>query len=183
MRHALGAILLLVVGSAQAAVIDFQSLESPTSMTAISTYTEDGYTFDPNGGTFAVWGTSDGNYAGSTALIHDDDLGITTLTGPGAFNLTSVDLSEAFAVGGVVSVTFERDGGHSQVFNLDGTFGFETFFFDAGFNGTSSLSWSQEADFYQLDNLAVNAVPIPAAVWLFGSALGALGWVFRRKTV
>ena len=34
---------------------------------------------------------------------------------------------------------------------------------------------------YELDNVVVNAVPIPAAVWLFGSALAALGWL-RRKT-
>jgi len=29
----------------------------------------------------------------------------------------------------------------------------------------------------------VSSVPIPAAVWLFGSALGGLGWMRRRKTV
>jgi hypothetical protein len=28
----------------------------------------------------------------------------------------------------------------------------------------------------------VSAVPIPAAVWLFGSALAGLGWMRRRKT-
>ena len=33
-----------------------------------------------------------------------------------------------------------------------------------------------------LDNVAVNVVPIPAAAWLFGSALLGLGW-FRRKQV
>ena len=27
----------------------------------------------------------------------------------------------------------------------------------------------------------LTAVPVPAAVWLFGSALGALGWLSRRK--
>jgi hypothetical protein len=27
-----------------------------------------------------------------------------------------------------------------------------------------------------------NAVPVPAAVWLFGSALGLLGWIRRRTT-
>jgi hypothetical protein len=32
-----------------------------------------------------------------------------------------------------------------------------------------------------LDNIAVNTVPIPAAAWLFGSALAGLGWMRRRK--
>jgi hypothetical protein len=29
----------------------------------------------------------------------------------------------------------------------------------------------------------ISAVPVPAAVWLFGSALAGLGWLRRRKTV
>ena len=32
----------------------------------------------------------------------------------------------------------------------------------------------------EIDNVNVSAVPIPAAVWLFGSALAGLGWL-RRK--
>jgi hypothetical protein len=31
-----------------------------------------------------------------------------------------------------------------------------------------------------IDNVNANVVPIPAAVWLFGSGLGLLGW-FRRR--
>jgi hypothetical protein len=27
---------------------------------------------------------------------------------------------------------------------------------------------------------SVNVIPVPAAVWLFGSALGMLGWMRRR---
>ncbi len=35
-----------------------------------------------------------------------------------------------------------------------------------------------------VDNIVVGAaVPVPAAVWLFGSALVGLGWVRRKHTV
>ena len=33
-----------------------------------------------------------------------------------------------------------------------------------------------------LDDITVNAVPIPAAFWLFGSALAGLGWLRRKQT-
>jgi hypothetical protein len=35
----------------------------------------------------------------------------------------------------------------------------------------------------EVDNIVVTAVPIPAAVWLFGSALAGLGWLRRKQTV
>lgn len=33
-----------------------------------------------------------------------------------------------------------------------------------------------------VDNVNANVVPIPAAVWLFGSALAGLGWLKRKQT-
>jgi len=33
------------------------------------------------------------------------------------------------------------------------------------------------------DNIVVNTVPIPAAAWLFGSALAGLGWLRRKPKV
>jgi len=36
---------------------------------------------------------------------------------------------------------------------------------------------------FVVDNLTINAVPVPAAVWLFGSALAAFGWMRRKKAV
>jgi hypothetical protein len=51
-----------------------------------------------------------------------------------------------------------------------------------------TLSIDGTAHNYSLQNLTssavlVSTVPIPAAVWLFGSALAGLGWMRRRKTV
>lgn len=34
----------------------------------------------------------------------------------------------------------------------------------------------------QIDNVVVSAVPVPAAVWLLGSALLSLGWLRRKQT-
>ncbi|MGI9344608.1 MAG: VPLPA-CTERM sorting domain-containing protein [Gammaproteobacteria bacterium] len=33
-----------------------------------------------------------------------------------------------------------------------------------------------------IDTITTSTVPVPAAVWLFGSALGLLGWARRRRT-
>jgi hypothetical protein len=34
---------------------------------------------------------------------------------------------------------------------------------------------------FMANGIAVTTVPVPAAVWLFGSSLGLLGWVRRRS--
>jgi hypothetical protein len=57
--------------------------------------------------------------------------------------------------------------------------GFETYEFTAGINigafgGDTKSLYSTDTD------AALPAVPIPAAIWLFGPALGMLGWM-RRK--
>ena len=37
-------------------------------------------------------------------------------------------------------------------------------------------------NYVQIDDINVSAVPVPAAVWLFGSALAGLGWMRRKQT-
>jgi hypothetical protein len=36
---------------------------------------------------------------------------------------------------------------------------------------------------FAIDDITLQTVPVPAAVWLFGSALGGLVWMRRRKTL
>ena len=51
-----------------------------------------------------------------------------------------------------------------------------------GFLGVNTVQLVHEGGWINIDNLESTAVPIPAAVWLFGSALAGLGWM-RRKQV
>ena len=50
-------------------------------------------------------------------------------------------------------------------------------FFQIGF---SNLVGNYDNSGMNYDNVNLNVVPIPAAVWLFASGLGMLGWVRRR---
>ena len=58
--------------------------------------------------------------------------------------------------------------------------GIETFSFAGlGFNGLSSVTWVQENNFHQFDNIAVVTVPAPAGLALLG--LGGLAATRRRR--
>jgi hypothetical protein len=63
----------------------------------------------------------------------------------------------------------------------------ETFYFDSGWMGLSSIEidYTASTGFSAavIDNIAVSVVPVPAAVWMFGSALAGLGWFRRKQTV
>ena len=177
----LGLLALFISAEAQSAVIDFQSLESAGEGAGefLSKYTEEGFTLTAVSSNFSYWQTEDVNYADSTALFGFSSNSPITLTG-GTFTLTSIELSELFLGGGPSTVTFTRDGGHSQTFTLDGVFGFETFTFDSGFVGATSVSWVNGSFGHQFDNIVVAAVPIPTTFWLLISALGLTVRLFKK---
>ena len=70
----------------------------------------------------------------------------------------------------------------SDTITLDGLVGLETFDFNWG--SLASVSWTNvdPSQALQLDNISVSTtvVPVPAAVWLFGSGLLGLVGVARR---
>lgn len=159
----------------------------------------------------STWGSAASGYTGSTAMFNNSRGATTELSvaGGGIFDLLSIDLSPLHislnAEGpeldpdDYVTVTFVTDTGHSQSFDVGMTEGpwvydefweiwytdapppVTTFYFDAGFQGVTSVRWIQnEPGPHQFDNIVANIVPIPAAAWLFMSALAGLGWL-RRK--
>jgi hypothetical protein len=84
---------------------------------------------------------------------------------------------------GNVTITGEYSGGGTIVENVLFGPGFDSYSFSAAWSGLSSITFQADAGIIALDNLEVTAVPIPAAVWLFGSALAGLGWMRRKQTV
>jgi hypothetical protein len=92
----------------------------------------------------------------------------------GSFSISGVQ------VGGIIN--------DPQVFGSYELAGYnwDTYLAGGNFDEITSLTIAYSglsAGGFYFDNVVVNAVPIPAAVWLFGSALAGLGWIRRKSNV
>jgi len=153
------AALLLVGGFAIAApvIIDFD--DTLPTYVGLDTYQEDGFTLTSNvpSGTLIdvnnIVRQNIGIFSGGT-----DSQSLLTLTG-------------STAGGGTVSQTLALNGDLAS-YNITGL-GLVT-------NLVLSFDGTVDAAPFDIDNINLNVVPVPAAVWLFASALGMLGWVRRR---
>jgi len=104
-----------------------------------------------------------------------------------SFELDSLDAEsngEQLFTGQVIGY-LEGGGTISQAISTIGTINFDQTWvnltsIDVLFNLTSGpASFVVPA----LDNITLQAVPVPAAAWLFGSALAGLGWLRRKQTI
>ena len=114
------------------------------------------------------------------------DLSITmTQAGLVAFDLLSLDLGRRdtnldfeltgyFAGGGSISTTVNVQ---SEALT--------TFTFGSGWTNLQSVTITPlnpgANTAVALDNISVSTIPVPAAVWLFASGLGLLGWMRRKE--
>jgi hypothetical protein len=194
MRHALGVILLLVVGSAQAAIIsiDFDDQSAPPTFSSqvplAEEYASLGVHFFGSGEVL----NSDSNFGVSLGMPFSSPNFLAFNNGSGAFPpeiisfdflATSLSLDFAGSTGnislmgfldGVLIDTVSILSGSSNAWTtltLAGS-GYDEIVFDV--SGVDCC--------FVVDNISINAVPIPAAVWLFGSGLGLLGWFRRRQS-
>lgn len=176
---------------AAAVVLDFDSLAHNDAGIADAgyRYEEDGFRLVNAGDwPFATYGTLAGDYTGSTALINDNDNGVTLLAkiGGGAFDLASIDLAELALGGSSYNVSFTgatiSGGAVNQTFTLDGLAGAETFLFDPSFTNLTSVVWVNSAAYHQFDNINTTAaVPEPETYAMMLAGLGLVGVWSRRR--
>jgi len=162
------AVLLLAVGmgSAQAAVEDYTwytitgdvlFADSP-NLWGLTT----GQQIQANVGIFGD-ATGDGTY--SVDFLYIDLDGVSGDVGLELSDFPTSGVSLTLAGGSVFDFAFFND-----------PYTFESSFtqFTDGIEGTAVGEWT---------SIQQTAVPIPAAVWLFGSALAMLGWARRKPAV
>jgi hypothetical protein len=189
------AVLLLVGGFAIAApvVVDFDDT-LPTYI-GLETHQEDGFTLtsnEPSGTLIDVNNTvreNIGIFSGGTnsqslfwgANGTDSTISIAADSGL-QFSIDSLDASSLYNAAGELTLTGTKAGGGtvSQTLTLNSAL---TSYNITGLGLVTNLVLSFDGTVaaapYDVDNISLNAVPVPAAVWLFASALGMLGWTRR----
>jgi hypothetical protein len=191
MRSILIAALLLfsAAGNAATVVIDFEEFSVGESAPLVSKgFIFSGYGVDPESGFGCcdAWIGDDGGSKALTAYTSSEtpfnppaELSFLMQRQDGdAFALYSMDIGAPFMI------VAERASDGTTISGYSSELGSGDWL-DIKWAGFSVFAEGPYAGGYQIDNIVVGpaAVPIPAAVWLFGSALAGLGWLRRKQSV
>ena len=167
MHHTFGAILLLLAGSVQASAVTW-TLEADD---AIGAYISGTFDYDADTGVF------------SNVNLTSTDINLVFTGIEDPFNCAYICASFNSLSGDSLDANTEAAGtdyGSMRLFlsfssNLTNAGGV------VGLGHGASYHLLNEIESYSIFG-TVTAVPVPAAAWLFGSALAGLGFIRRRKT-
>jgi hypothetical protein len=187
MRQLLGLILLMLVGVSNANVITFDDLYTGSFNDQLPADGYAGFNWGRTGvirddhqpGSGYEYGTVSGKY---TAFNYENTQFNWEFLGEGTFEFVGGYFTSAWVD---QDIFFEgySDGElihTSSVYQLTTT---APLWIGLDWSGIDQLVITKSAIHLVMDDLTYNVVPIPAAVWLFGSALAGLGWLRRKQTV
>lgn len=152
---------------ASAQTLDFQHLEQNNgSVNNVGeVVTEDGFEVTKNPGEpfqFAVFGTQENRYPGSTALFNNTVNGLIRITqiGGGPFDVSSIDFA---MLNGGGTVTINLTGTHpdnstvqQQIVHTDSGFPLDLVTYQLnGFTNLAKIEWMQVSPFHQFDNVVI----------------------------
>jgi hypothetical protein len=108
-----------------------------------------------------------------------------------SFRFGSVaEQNTGFPFEGTITGYLESGGTVTQEINI-ASGAAQLFAFDGAWSGLTSVDIEINlypdylvcCDPFAIDDITLQTVPVPAAVWLFGSALAGLGWLRRKQTI
>ena len=172
-------IALCLIFAAQAAYsvgIDFEELASGETPTPI---VSQGFRFSADDSHFIL--SSAGFTTQALYFCPWCNLTIEDVSGDN-FRLNAFSFDTALDYGNSISITGYYDGGGSITENLTVNFAEQYFEFGNAWDNLTHvvIDGNDLSIGNGIDNIIVNGVPVPAAIWLFGSALAGLGFL-RRK--
>ncbi len=167
-------------------------------------YTEQGFTFQAtNGARLATWDKDDTvslreqiappvdgtDFAAITASQTIEDIPPSaTLSGSSPFSLHSFNAASLTRFGTVegepFTLTGNLNGGGTvtETFTTLGNYQWDLFTLPSEWQNLDSVDFLATNFFLNLDNISVSQVPVPAAVWLFGSGLiGLIGMTKKHQ--
>jgi hypothetical protein len=174
--------------------IDFEEIDNTsgdtTSGDSLDTH---GFNFNyssTNGDGILHWGKNNSYNADQGGVTyshnHPRKTSILTQTSGDSFNLMSIDFGDVFNDGTSqqirIDAVYTLGGSFTTIITTDAVAGLQTFALNL--HNVDSVSWVETTGNYlQLDNVSIETspVPIPSAVWLFGSGLIGLIGLARRK--
>jgi hypothetical protein len=190
-------VLMTISGAANAGTVTIDFDDTLPTYFGLSSYQEDGFTLTsnvPDGTLIDINNVVRGNlgvFSGGTdsqSLFWGENGSESTISLAAdsglAFALQALDASSLGNLSGQVTLTGTVSGGGSvqQVLNLNGAL---TTYNITGMTDLLALDISFDGATYfapfDLDNIQMSVVPLPAGIWLFGSAMvGLAGWSRRR---
>ena len=183
MKNLIPGILLLVSCASNATTINFDSMTP--GLIATQTFDVGDYQFDFNGpfdpqsSPWAIGGVNNelswADGQGSVGLEQGSDE---------IFGLTSIDLGGWGPDIQLSVIGYLAGSGTVQLNYVSVISGLETVSLGSQWSNLTRVEFTATGCCALVDNIIVSSVvPIPAAGWLFGSALAGLGWLRRKQSV